>query len=116
MERRFQHSLHFSRRGSGLRPQHHNQQNTERQRHYRAETGFYFLFDEARITISEAIRLLQQTFAAGAAFEGEMPGGSVSECGNCRNLDVALARECCRYYAEVIADWSVEKLAYPTGK
>lgn len=45
-----------------------------------------------------------------------MPGGSVSECGNCRNLDVALARECCRYYAEVIADWSVEKLAYPTGK
>lgn len=80
------------------------------------QTGFYFLFDEARITISEAIRLLQQTFAAGAAFEGEMPGGSVSECGNCRNLDVALARECCRYYAEVIADWSVEKLAYPTGK
>lgn len=80
------------------------------------QTGFYFLFDEARITISEAIRLLQQTFAAGAVFEGEMPGGSVSECGNCRNLDVALARECCRYYAEVIADWSVEKLAYPTGK
>ena len=34
------------------------------------QTGFYFLFDEARITISEAIRLLQQTFAAGAAFEG----------------------------------------------
>lgn len=80
------------------------------------QTGFYFLFDEARITISEAIRLLQQVFAAGASYEGEMPGCSAAECGNYRNLDVALARECCRYYAEVIADWSVEKLAYPTGK
>lgn len=80
------------------------------------QTGFYFLFDEARITISEAIRLLQQVFTAGASYEGEMPGCSAAECGNYRNLDVALARECCRYYAEVIADWSVEKLAYPTGK
>lgn len=80
------------------------------------QTGFYFLFDEARITISEAIRLLQQTFAAGASYEGEMPGCSAAECGNYRNLDVALARECCRYYAAVIADWNEEKLAYPTGK
>lgn len=80
------------------------------------QTGFYFLFDEAQITISEAIRLLQQTFAAGASYEGEMPGCSAAECGNYRNLDVALARECCRYYAAVIADWNEEKLAYPTGK
>ena len=78
------------------------------------QTGFYFLFDEAQITISEAIRLLQQTFAAGASYEGEMPGCSAAECGNYRNLDVALARDCCRYYAEVIADWTEEKLAYPT--
>lgn len=80
------------------------------------QTGFYFLFDEARITISEAIRLLQQTFAAGASYEGEMPGCSAAECGNYRNLDTALARACCRYYAAVIADWNEEKLAYPTGK
>ena len=78
------------------------------------QTGFYFLFDEAQITISEAIRLLQQVFAAGASYEGEMPGCSAAECGNYRNLDVALARDCCRYYAEVIADWTEEKLAYPT--
>lgn len=78
------------------------------------QTGFYFLFDEAQITISEAIRLLQQVFAAGASYEGEMPGCSAAECGNYRNLDVALARNCCRYYAEVIADWTEEKLTYPT--
>ena len=80
------------------------------------QTGFYFLFNEAQITISEAIRLLQQVFAAGASYEGEMPGCSAAECGNYRNLDVALARDCCRYYAAVIADWNVEKLVYPTGK
>lgn len=80
------------------------------------QTGFYFLFDEAQITISEAIRLLQQTFAAGASYEGEMPGCSAAECGNYRNLDMALARDCCRYYAEVIADWDAAKLTYPTEK
>jgi S-ribosylhomocysteine lyase len=78
------------------------------------QTGFYFLFGGAQLTDGEAIRLLQQVFAAGAAFEGEMPGCSAAECGNYRNLDVALARNCCRYYAEVIADWTEEKLAYPT--
>ena len=46
----------------------------------------------------------------------DLPGKSAAECGNYRNLDVALARDCCRYYAEVIADWNVEKLVYPTGK
>ena len=80
------------------------------------QTGFYFLFDGAQLTNGEAIRLLQQVFAAGASYEGEMPGCSAAECGNYRNLDVALARDCCRYYAEVIADWDAAKLTYPTEK
>ncbi len=80
------------------------------------QTGFYFLFDGTQLTDGEAIRLLQQVFAAGAAFEGEMPGCSAAECGNYRNLDVPLARNCCRYYAEVIADWDAAKLTYPTEK
>ena len=80
------------------------------------QTGFYFLFDGAQLTDGEAIRLLQQVFAAGASYEGEMPGCSAAECGNYRNLDVALARDCCRYYAEVIADWDAVKLTYPAKK
>ena len=80
------------------------------------QTGFYFLFDGAQLPESEAVALVQQVFARGAAYDGEMPGKSAAECGNYRNLDVALARDCCRYYAEVIADWNVEKLVYPTGK
>ena len=35
------------------------------------------------------------------------------ECGNYVNLDVALGRECCRWYAGVIARWTEEQLAYP---
>ena len=80
------------------------------------QTGFYFLFDGAQLTDGEAIRLLQQVFAAGASYEGEMPGCSAAECGNYRNLDVALARDCCRYYAAAIADWDAAKLTYPTEK
>lgn len=80
------------------------------------QTGFYFLFDGSQLTDGEAIRLLQQVFAAGASYEGEMPRCSAAECGNYRNLDVALARDCCRYYAEVIADWDTAKLTYPTEK
>lgn len=77
------------------------------------QTGFYFLFDGAQLSEAAAIALLQQVFTAGAAYEGPMPGGTATECGNYINLDTALARECCRFYAGIIADWTVEKLAYP---
>ena len=77
------------------------------------QTGFYFLFDGAQLTDGQAIALLQTVFAAGAAYEGAMPGQSAKECGNYINLDVALARQCCAFYADVLAGWTVEKLAYP---
>lgn len=76
------------------------------------QTGFYFLFDGAQLTHEQAIDLLKSIFSAGAAFEGEMPGKSAVECGNYRNLDVALAKAQCAYYAEVIADWSEAHLSY----
>ena len=76
------------------------------------QTGFYFLFDGAQLTHEQAIALLNSVFAAGAAYEGEMPGKSAVECGNYRNLDVDLAKAQCAYYAGVIADWDEEKLAY----
>ena len=76
------------------------------------QTGFYFLFDGEQLTHADAIGLLQSVFAKGAAFEGEMPGKRAVECGNYRNLDVELAKNQCAYYAEVIANWNEEKLAY----
>lgn len=76
------------------------------------QTGFYFLFDGRRLSDADAVELVKETFAAGAAFEGEMPGKSAIECGNYINLEVSLAREQCAYYSRLIRDWTVEKLAY----
>lgn len=77
------------------------------------QTGFYFLFDSRRLTDEAAIRLVQQVFAAGAAYDGPMPGKSAVECGNFRNLDTALARDCCAWYADRIRNWTPENLVYP---
>lgn len=77
------------------------------------QTGFYFLFDGEKLSNANAVRLLQRVFTAAVKFDGAMPGASARECGNYRNLDVELARRCCAYYADVIADWSEEKLVYP---
>ena len=77
------------------------------------QTGFYFLFDNEQLIVEDAIDLLKDVFTKAAVYDGEMPGKSAKECGNYVNLDVALARECCRFYADLISDWTVEKLAYP---
>ena len=79
------------------------------------QTGFYFLFDSAQLTSAQAIALLQQVFSDAAAYHGPMSGKSAAECGNYRNLDVAEARGCCAFYADVIRDWTVEQLRYPTA-
>ncbi len=76
------------------------------------QTGFYLVLDGAKVSDGEAVKLVQETFAQGAAWEGPMPGKSAEECGNYRNLDTALARAQCAYYCQVIQDWTEEKLAY----
>lgn len=77
------------------------------------QTGFYFLFDNTKLSDAEAIELLRKAVGDGATYEGAMPGKSPVECGNYINLDVALSRKCLSYYGEVIKDWNVEKLQYP---
>ena len=76
------------------------------------QTGFYFLFDSRRLTDSQAVDLVKEVFAAGAAWEGPMPGKSAAECGNYINLDVYLARAQCAFYSEVIQNWTVDQLSY----
>lgn len=78
------------------------------------QTGFYFLYDSTKLTDGAAIALLKRVFDAAAVYDGPMPGQSAEECGNYRNLDVALARRCCAFYAQVIGDWTESRLAYPT--
>lgn len=76
------------------------------------QTGFYLLYDGSRLSDGDAVELVKETFAAGAAFDAPMPGKSAVECGNYINLDVELAKRQCAYYSEVIRDWTEEKLAY----
>ena len=76
------------------------------------QTGFYFLFDNRLLSCEGAIELLKEVFDAAADFDGKMPGKSPAECGNYVNLDVETGRAVCRFYAELIRDWTVEKLAY----
>ena len=76
------------------------------------QTGFYFLFDSRKLTDAQAVALVQEVFAAGAAWEGPMPGKSAAECGNYVSLDTALARAQCAYYSGVIRDWTADKLSY----
>ena len=76
------------------------------------QTGFYLLVDGSRLSDEDAVALVQETFSAGAAYTGEMPGRSAIECGNYVNLDVELARQQCAFYVDVIRDWTAEQLAY----
>ena len=76
------------------------------------QTGFYLLVDSRQLTDADAVELCKETFAAGAAFDGAMPGYSSVECGNYINLSVDLARKQCAAYSEIIKTWTVEKLAY----
>ena len=76
------------------------------------QTGFYFLFNENRMSCAEAIALLQEVSSASAVYEGEMPGCHPAECGNYRSLDMEACKNICAYYAGVIKDWTVERLDY----
>ena len=55
------------------------------------QTGFYLLFDSRQLTDADAVDLVKEIFASGAAYDGPMPGKSPVECGNYINLDVSLA-------------------------
>ena len=76
------------------------------------QTGFYFVFDGRRLSLADAVALLKEVFSAAGAFSGEMPGKSAEECGNYRNLDVETGRAVCKWYADLIADWTEEQLRY----
>ena len=75
------------------------------------QTGFYFLFDNRRLSVEGAVELVKEVFTAAENVE-EMPGKSAVECGNYANLDLETGKAVCRYYSGVIQDWTVERLAY----
>ncbi|MBQ2645364.1 S-ribosylhomocysteine lyase, partial [bacterium] len=74
-------------------------------------TGFYFIVRD-KITHKQAIKLLQDTFAFIADFEGEIPGTTKRECGNYKEHNLSGAKETAKYMTDVLKDWNEEKMIY----
>ena len=74
-------------------------------------TGFYFLVRDS-VSHKEALRLVKECFRFIADFEGEIPGSRRWECGNYLDHDLPGARLVAEDMCEVLADWTVEKMAY----
>ncbi len=75
------------------------------------QTGFYLLL--RGLSQQQAIDCLQQALQQSLAYQGGMPGCSPKECGNYRTLDLAQAKQAIAAYAQTIAGWTPQQLAYP---
>lgn len=77
-------------------------------------TGFYLLVRDA-VSREAALRLVRETFAFIAAFEGEIPGTKPKECGNYREHDLPGAKAVAEDMLRVLEDWTPEKMDYRTA-
>ncbi len=76
-------------------------------------TGFYFITTDT-LSKKDAVELTKSALAFCADFEGEVPGVSEVECGNYRDHNLENAKKEASSMAEVLRDWTEEKLVYPT--
>ncbi len=74
-------------------------------------TGFYFLLRDS-VRREDAIRLVQESFAFIASFEGEIPGSRREECGNYREHDLSGAKAVAADMCRVLEHWTPEKMKY----
>lgn len=75
-------------------------------------TGFYLLLRDS-VSRAEVIRLVQDSFAFIAAFEGEIPGATRPQCGNYREHDLPGAHEAAAALCETLKAWTPEQMEYP---
>ena len=74
-------------------------------------TGFYFLLRDS-VSRSEALDLVQESFAFIAQFEGKIPGSERIECGNYLEHDLPGAKAVAGDMLQVLKDWTAEKMDY----
>ncbi len=74
------------------------------------QTGFYLLVRNP--DHAGNLRLVKETLLAVMEYHGEMPGASEIECGNYRNLDLALAKQEAKRYYDKIKDKTPEDMRY----
>ena len=74
------------------------------------QTGFYLLMRHENH--GENLSLVKEVLLAIMEYDGDMPGNSEIECGNYRNLDMALAKGIAKRYYDSIKDKTVEDMRY----
>ncbi|MBR2477115.1 MAG: S-ribosylhomocysteine lyase [Clostridia bacterium] len=74
-------------------------------------TGFYLLLRD-KVSRDDALVLVKEAFDFIKDFEGEIPGNSKIECGNYLEHDLDGAKNEAQVMAEVIKDWTVDKMIY----
>lgn len=76
-------------------------------------TGCYLL--TRGLSDAEVGAALRDAFARLAAYEGEVPGASESECGNWREHDLEGAKDEAKRYLPVLEAWTPAKASYSAG-
>ena len=74
-------------------------------------TGFYLLVRDS-VSHENAIKLVQDSFAFIAGYEGEIPGTEKWQCGNYLEHDLGKARAYAADMAEVLKGWTPDKMVY----
>ncbi|MBP3390536.1 MAG: S-ribosylhomocysteine lyase [Clostridia bacterium] len=74
-------------------------------------TGFYFLTRDS-VSYSQAISIVLDSMNFIKEFKGEIPGTTAIECGNYLEHDLEDAKKIATDMANVLANWSEEKLYY----
>lgn len=75
------------------------------------QTGFYFLVKD--LAPMEVFALTKEILAQIIAYEGPVFGASAIECGNYRNLELALAHEEAKRYLAVLEQQTNLEFTYP---
>ena len=75
------------------------------------QTGFYFLVKNQKP--ADVFELTKKILADIIAYDGEMYGASAIECGNYKNLDLAVAKEECKGYLKVLETQTNLEFTYP---
>ena len=76
-------------------------------------TGFYLLM-KGDLESKNIVGLIKEMLEFVSNFEGEIPGATPRDCGNCADMNLSLARnEAKKYLVEVIENIGFDDLNYP---
>ena len=76
-------------------------------------TGFYLLM-KGDLESKDIVELTKEMLEFVSNFEGEIPGATPRDCGNCADMNLSLARdEANKYLVEVIENIGFDNLNYP---